>query len=80
MKLEALRNSLFATFKLIAFVGFIIAGALTAALVYEKIYKKALNYDEKKIDEKKVYFYIIAAIIEAAFIYIFTLLFKNTSI
>jgi TRAP-type mannitol/chloroaromatic compound transport system permease large subunit len=77
MKLDQLRESLWTTFKLISFIGFIVTGALTVALVYERLYKKFLNYDKEKIDKNKWYFYIIAALIEGVFIYLYILLFQG---
>jgi len=75
MKLTALGNTLYFAFKMISFVGFIITGALATAMVYERIYKKILNYEKERIEKNKWYFYIVAAIMEGAFIYLYVLLF-----
>lgn len=77
-KVDQLRASLISTFKMIAFVGFIVTGALAAALFYERIYKKLNNYSEEKINKNKWYFYLVAAAIELVFIFLYVLLFKNT--
>lgn len=79
MKLRQLNESLFTAFKLISLVGFIITGALTISMLYERLYKKRILGDDKeKVEKYKWFFYLGAAIVEAAFIYLYILLFEKS--
>jgi hypothetical protein len=76
MKIDALVHSLYLTFKIISFIGFIVAGVMTIALSYTNVYKKYLKNDRTKIDKYKPYFIIVAILIEAVYLFIYKVLFQ----
>jgi len=74
--LDKFIHTIIIIFKGIAFLGFITTGGLTISVVYTKVYKKLMNFDEKKIAQNKPYFIFTALAIELVYIILYTILFR----